>query len=211
MCRDWRELAELIDRCYRPLVLLAAFTGLRWGELVALRASDVDLELGTVHVTRKFAELQNGRREPGPPKSAAGVPTVAMPQVLVRVLVEHLAEHPAVPRRAGVSWTEGCAVAAEQLSSLARSVVGACREGRPSGGFHFQDLQHTGNTLAAASGASTRELMHRMGHGTIRAALIYQHATSDRDREIAAALGARIQREAGEKWPGAAGQRLASC
>jgi len=35
----------------------------------------------------------------------------------------------------------------------------------------------------------------------MRAALIYQHATSDRDREIAAALGARIQREAGEKWP----------
>src|SRR6185312_15106501 len=59
-------------------------------------------------------------------------------------------------------------------------------------GFHFHDLRHTGNTLAAASGASTRELMHRMGHGTMRAALIYQHATSDRDREIAAALGARI-------------------
>jgi hypothetical protein len=43
--------------------------------------------------------------------------------------------------------------------------------------------------------------MHRMGHGSMRAALIYQHATSDRDREIAAALGVRIEREAGEKWP----------
>ncbi|MBN1172188.1 MAG: hypothetical protein JXA67_08430 [Micromonosporaceae bacterium] len=30
-------------------------------------------------------------------------------------------------------------------------------------GFHFQDLRHTGNNLAAASGASTRELMHRWG------------------------------------------------
>jgi integrase len=36
--------------------------------------------------------------------------------------------------------------------------------------FHFHDLRHTGNTLAAASGASTRELMHRMGHASMRAA-----------------------------------------
>jgi integrase len=64
--------------------------------------------------------------------------------------------------------------------------------------FHFHDLRHTGNNLAAASGASTRELMHRMGHGSMRAALIYQHATRERDREIASALDARIQLEAGE-------------
>ena len=68
-------------------------------------------------------------------------------------------------------------------------------------GFHFHDLRHTGNNLAAASGASTRELMHRMGHGSMRAALIYQHATSERDREIAAALDLRIGRATGEKWP----------
>jgi integrase len=47
-------------------------------------------------------------------------------------------------------------------------------------GFHFHDLRHTGNNLAAASGASTRELMDRMGHGSMRAALIYQHATGER-------------------------------
>ena len=44
------------------------------------------------------------------------------------------------------------------------------------------------NTLAAATGASTRELMARMGHASPRAALIYQHATSDRDQAIASAL-----------------------
>jgi hypothetical protein len=37
--------------------------------------------------------------------------------------------------------------------------------------------------------------MHRMGHGTMRAALIYQHATGERDREIADALQFRIERE----------------
>ncbi|MFC4016351.1 hypothetical protein ACFOW4_00065 [Micromonospora sp. GCM10011542] len=63
-------------------------------------------------------------------------------------------------------------------------------------GFHFHDLRHTGNTLAASAGASTRELMHRMGHATMRAALIYQHATSERDREIAGAMDRRIAGEA---------------
>lgn len=58
-------------------------------------------------------------------------------------------------------------------------------------GFHFHDLRHTGNHLAASAGASTRELMHRMGHGSMRAALIYQHATSERDQEIAAELSRR--------------------
>jgi integrase len=54
--------------------------------------------------------------------------------------------------------------------------------------LRFHDLRHTGNTLAAATGASTRELMSRMGHASSRAALIYQHATRDRDAAIAAAL-----------------------
>ena len=54
--------------------------------------------------------------------------------------------------------------------------------------LHFHDLRHTGNTLAAATGASTKELMSRMGHASPRAALIYQHASRDRDEAIAAAL-----------------------
>lgn len=65
-----------------------------------------------------------------------------------------------------------------------RTVVGV---GLPAG-FHFHDLRHTGNQLVAAAGASTRELMHRMGHGSMRAALIYQHATSQRDRVLADGL-----------------------
>ena len=59
-------------------------------------------------------------------------------------------------------------------------------------GLHFHDLRHTGNTLAA-EGASLRELMARMGHSSARAALIYQHATKDRERAIGAAISARIE------------------
>jgi len=56
-------------------------------------------------------------------------------------------------------------------------------------GLHFHDLRHTGGTLAAATGATLKELMARLGHSSARAAMIYQHATRDRDQVIANALG----------------------
>ncbi|MFD4317742.1 tyrosine-type recombinase/integrase [Streptomyces sp. NPDC058548] len=62
-----------------------------------------------------------------------------------------------------------------------------------SGDVHFHDLRHTGNTLASSAGASSRELMTRMGHSTTRAALIYQHMTSDRDQHIAGKLREMIR------------------
>ncbi len=71
--------------------------------------------------------------------------------------------------------------------------------------LHFHDLRHTGNTLASTAGASTRELMTRMGHSSSRAALIYQHMTSDRDRAIADRLGAMI-RGGGGVAPGSLGE-----
>lgn len=48
--------------------------------------------------------------------------------------------------------------------------------------------------MAAEAGASTRELMHRLGQSTMRAALICQHATAKRDREIADAIDRRLAR-----------------
>lgn len=60
-------------------------------------------------------------------------------------------------------------------------------------GMKPHDLRHTGNTLAAMTGASTKELMARFGQSTSRAALIYQHATQDRDHEIADALNGLIE------------------
>jgi hypothetical protein len=47
--------------------------------------------------------------------------------------------------------------------------------------------------MAAVSGATTRELMHRMGHSSSRAALIYQHATEDRDLAIAEAMSRLVR------------------
>jgi len=73
-------------------------------------------------------------------------------------------------------------------------------------GLHFHDLRHVGGTLAAATGASLKELMTRLGHSSTRAALISQHATRDRDRAIARALGGLV----GQVRTSSAGPREAS-
>jgi hypothetical protein len=51
--------------------------------------------------------------------------------------------------------------------------------------------------LAAGTGASLRDLMARMGHGSMRAALIYQHVTAHADRQIGELLGTRIEAQRG--------------
>jgi hypothetical protein len=63
--------------------------------------------------------------------------------------------------------------------------------GRP--GLHFHDLRHTGNTLAAQTYVSTKDLMARMGQDSPRAALIYQHASRQVDQTIADKLSALIE------------------
>jgi hypothetical protein len=56
-------------------------------------------------------------------------------------------------------------------------------------------LRHTGNQLTADAGANLRELMERMGHSSSRAALIYLHSTSDRQRQLAETVAVRVQSE----------------
>lgn len=59
-------------------------------------------------------------------------------------------------------------------------------------GVRFHDLRHTGNTLAARSGVSTRDLMVRMGHDSVRAAITYLHVTAEADVRIAQALAVEL-------------------
>lgn len=187
-------VAEAIAPRYRLLVLLAAFTTLRFGELASLRRRDVDLAGRVVLVQRAQAEMQDGRLFDKAPKSAAGVRPVAFPDELLADVTEHLERYAGAGR-------DGHVFLGPQGGRLRRSNfrddwIKARTRAPLSGDVHFHDLRHTGNTLAAA-GASTRELMTRMGHSTARAALIYQHMTADRDRAIADRLGAMIRERPG--------------
>jgi integrase len=74
------------------------------------------------------------------------------------------------------------------IRTLLYAVFYPAREaaGRPD--LRFHDLRHTGAVLAASTGATLAELMARLGHSTVGAAMRYQHAAADRDKVIAAAL-----------------------
>ncbi|WP_422773650.1 tyrosine-type recombinase/integrase [Plantactinospora sp. WMMC1484] len=184
-------LAEQMPARFSALIVVAAFSGLRWGELAALRRSDVDLTAGTVRVPRKLAALRN-RMEFGAPKSEASNRTVTLPAAARSALAAHLRDYVGEGPDAIVFTGEKGAVLRTGNFRRAVDWTAALRAAGMPAGFHFHDLRHTGNNLAAATGASTRDLMHRMGHASMRAALIYQHANSERDREIAAGMDRRI-------------------
>ena len=186
-------LAAAIGPRWRVFVLTAGLTSLRWGELIALRRVDVDLDGLVINVHRSFAQLAGGRIVVVPPKSAAGVRRVTLPPVLVADLSSHLAEHVGLtPEAAVFTGEKGATPKRGSWHSTVRWTGLVVEVGLPKG-FHFHDLRHTGNHLASVSGASTRELMQRMGHSTMRAALVYQHATDERAREIAERLSQVVE------------------
>ncbi len=178
-------LADAIEPRYRAMMLLATFCGLRVGELRALRQRNLDLLHRTVSVVEQYQQLADGTLLLGPPKTDAGRRAVAIPEVVVPELEQHLEtwcssgrDNLVFPGVSGRPFRTATLHAAWQRALGATGIDG----------LRFHDLRHTGNTLAASTGASTKELMSRMGHASPRAALIYQHATQDRDAAIAAGL-----------------------
>jgi integrase len=179
-------LVESITPRYRAAVLLAAWCGLRRGEVLGLRPADVDLVAGTVTVRRNRVELLENNRAAfdAEPKTDAGRRTVVIPPHVMPVLAEHVATW-AGPDRVFVGRDgrpmRGDAI--RQAFDRARR-----KAGMPS--FRFHDLRHTGQTLAAATGATVKDLMRRLGHASPVASYRYLHAVDGRDAEIATALSA---------------------
>jgi integrase len=169
------------------LILLAAWSGARWGELVALSRDRLDLEHGTMTIDRQYVELRDGTLVLDTPKSAAGVRTVHIPPHLLPELVQHLELY--TTARSTVVFPNSKDQPIRRPPSAACGCSPGAVPGLPE--LRFHDLRHTGNTLAAATGASTKELMARMGHASMRAALIYQHATTDRMLRSLGAVPAR--------------------
>lgn len=162
-----------------------------------MRRTDVELVARTIEVQRSIGQLTGGRLIVGPPKSAASVRTVTIPAVLVDDLASHLDTYVAASGDALLfTGPKGATPKRGNWRVTVRWADQVRAAGLPDG-FRFHDLRHTGNDLAARSGASTRELMHRMGHSTMAAALIYQHATDERAHQIAARLSEVVESEKG--------------
>jgi integrase len=190
-----RLLADAIDTHLRCLVLLAAFVGLRKSELLGLRRRDIDLERRTITIAQQRQVDRRGRDLVGAPKTDAGRRTVAIPASLTDELALHL-------DRYAQRGDDGYVFTGQKGGALAPHVLqGAWATAREEVGvptLHLHDLRHLAGTLAASTGAGTKELMYRLGHASQQAALRYQHATRERDRTIADALDALIDgRESG--------------
>ncbi len=185
-------LADAVGPHHRAFVLTAALASLRWGELVGLQRHDIDLDQGLIHVRRSITE-RGGTLEVVQPKSGSAR-TVALPAILVDILRDHLQRVPPDPQAPVFTGERGGTPRRGNWRDIVDWRQAVYAAGLPAG-FHFHDLRHTGNHLAAQTGASTRELMHRMGHSTMRAALIYQHATDARSRVIADRLDALVREQ----------------
>jgi integrase len=181
---ELEAIAAGVPSRYRLMVLLAAWCALRFGELAELRRADIDVKGGVVHVRRGVIRGQDGRTVKGT-KSEAGKRDVNIPPHLMPLVVNHLSSHVQASRDALVF---PAASGGHMAPSSLYAVFYPAREraGRPD--LRFHDLRHTGAVLAAATGATLAELMARLGHSTVSAALRYQHAAADRDKAIAEAL-----------------------
>lgn len=169
---------------YRMLIVLTAFASLRWGEVTALRRCDIADDCGSLRVTRAHVELPGQGIVVGPPKSRAGVRTVTIPVAIRADLRSHLAEYAGSDREALVfSGQQGRPLRRGNFRQIAPWNKVVADLGMP--GLHFHDLRHAGNIWASKAGMSTKDLMARMGHDDMRAALVYQRATSDADQKIA--------------------------
>jgi integrase len=185
------QLAGAVPDRYRALVLTAGLAGLRQGELAALRRRDIDLPQATITVRRKRLRLASGQVIEDDPKSRAGRRRVAVPSQLVTELGRHLASYTATGSDSLI-FTSPTGEAIERSNFRYRVWVPAT-ETLGLGGLRFHDLRHTAGTLAARTGATTKELMARLGHASPQAAMVYQHAAEDRDRLIAERLAAMTE------------------
>lgn len=178
---------------------------LRLGELLALQRGDYNAERGVLLVERQAVKV-NGEVKETATKTGQSR-EVALPPSVATMLAQHLeatkgsgaaARFPKSPMftgRKGKAITRG---ALQNAWRKAAAKVGASQ-------FHVHDVRHAGLTLAAQSGATTRELMARAGHRTAAAAMTYQHVATERADQLAQRMDA-LARGA---FDGSNGTRLA--
>lgn len=180
--KDYRQSVDF-QALDRALYLVAAMTGLRQGELLALRWMDVDWLAGRIRVRQNFT-----RGEFGTPKSRRSVRSVPMADEVAAVLEEH-------SKRS--KWTDDDAlVFAHPLTgvplpgkNVTRRMQAALKAaGMTERGYVFHDLRHTFGTRMAAAGAPLTSIKAWMGHRSIETTLIYaDYQPSGRDAEYVVA------------------------
>lgn len=195
------QLADKMPESRRLAIYLGAYCALRPGEVLGLRRRDVDAREHLLSIRETASAVHAGSRRIGPVKTASSVRTVHYPSELQQMVLDHLQDF-AAPGASGHLFPSP-RTADEPLSYSGYSY--SFEHAVKSSGLEDvkpHDLRHTGATLAAGTGATTRELMARLGHTSPDVAMRYQHAVRERDRSIADALGAVLQTERHDRSDG---------
>jgi integrase len=178
------ELADAIEDRYRALILLIAFgPGSRRGEFRAYRRRHVDILHGRILTEVQEQDTRDGVVTTGTKNESSRWTT--LPPFVIDALTEHLDRY-SQPGADGYVFTGPAGGAMSQTHwykcfDLARRAVGMPE-------LHPHDLRHAAGTLYAQQGATTREIMARLGHRSRAAADRYQHAAARRDEELATKL-----------------------
>lgn len=195
------EVRTLIDHRdagpYGRLWVTLALTGLRLGEALALRSSDIDWARGKLTVNgslrpidRRVRQAGEARMQTAPPKTAAGRRTIAVPRAALEALrAEAAVERPT--NLAGLIFTTSGGQPIDKRNALKAWVV--YRELAKLPPVRIHDLRHTCASLMLASGASLFDVMKHLGHTSISmTAETYGHLVEGRSRELADAMDAVV-------------------
>lgn len=195
---DARKLIESTkkDR-FHALYVLAVYLGLRRGELLGLRWTDVDLDAGVLTV-RHTLQRVNGELIFKQPKTRASVRTVPLPAPVVEALRNHRAKQGKERLRAGPRWVDEDLVFPSRVGTpvepdnLSRSWYKVRRVlGEPAPRFH--DMRHTCVSLLLADGVPPNVVQKIVGHSAIEVTMtIYAHTSLDQMREALDGLGKRL-------------------
>ena len=179
------------------LLVLAITTGMRRGELLALRWKDVDVDRGVLAVT---ASLQGESRPTltiATPKSGKSR-SVALGTVAVAALREHRKRQAQEQLLVGGEWRDlGLVFSTEFGDFLSPTTLrlalrrALTRAGLPT--IRFHDLRHSAATLMLSRGVHPKMASEMLGHSTIAITLdLYSHVTANMQRQAADAIDAAL-------------------
>lgn len=181
---DWRAVELLASETLEPygnLIRFACLSGLRQGELFALRDRALDLARG-------LALVEAGAREGRivPTKTTAGKRQVRLSAEAVRVLREQRLACP--PNELGIVFPSPGGCVWRKDNFMARVFRPAVRRARLAP-LRFHDLRHTYAALMVAAGAHPKLIQAQLGHTSINVTLnTYGHLFPDAFVDVGPAL-----------------------
>lgn len=171
--RGQRRLPAQIPSCGiafredRDLITLAVHTGLRWGEISALRVGDLDLARRTLSVARAWKRDGTGAWVIGPPKTARSRRTISLAPSVAEMLAGHL-DGRALSEYVFVNGDGGPLRQAHFYEDRWQRAVRLARTRGLTKNPRFHDLRHTHVAWLIAGNTPLPKIQARLGHESIQ-------------------------------------------